>query len=198
MSQRSGSPRTDVGLLELAELVLRAAGYQVFFDDVDHEPILLAENRDNVAVIAAPVAIDGLIDSDPAVSRLLNGRLDHVQPGSKRWDAFAVFLCAQCAGQDQTEALSEISNNLRQVRRLVRVEVEPTKAAVSRALRPLLPLPESPHSGVLKDPLKELEALLIADGIDRDVLDSVLTDFLIGVGLSVVAEDDELAQGDDL
>lgn len=192
MSDLSDVEQADTGLLELAELVLRDAGYHVTSDRAEGAPVLLAENRDNVAVVTAQVAIDGLIESDPGLSRLLNARLDQVAPGSKRWDAFAVLLCAQGAGQEQTEALSEISYNLRQVRRLVRVEVEPTKAAVSRALRPLLPLPESPHSGALKDPMKELQALLLADGIDPDVLTSVITDFAIRIGQSIVTEDDLL------
>ncbi|WP_162602361.1 hypothetical protein [Nocardioides daejeonensis] len=183
------APTADLGLLELAELVLTESGYSVFYDTVDGEAVLLAENQDNIAAVAAPVAIDGLIDVHPSVSRLLSTRVAEAGPASKRWDTFAVLLCAQGAAREQTEALANITNNLRQVRRLVRVEVEPTKAALSRALRPLLPLPEPPHYGALREPLKELENLLRADGIEQDLITSVLTDFALGLGRDESSDD---------
>ncbi|WP_310964898.1 hypothetical protein [Nocardioides terrisoli] len=180
MSDSSGAIGTDSGLLELAEMVLRDAGYELTSDAADDEPVLLAENHDNVAVVTAPITLERLLDADSSLTRFLVERLATTDPGRKRWDAYVVFLCAQPGTPNQTETLSGVSNNLRKVRRLLRVGVEPTTAGVSRALRPLLPLPTLSRPTAIADPLQELESFLLADGIEPEVLHAALTDFLIG------------------
>lgn len=167
---------TDFGLLDLAETVLAGAGYEIQRSRVGLESVLLVENDENVALIAAPVTLDHLFEMEPEVSRVLSERLVAGPPNRKRWDAFVVFLCAQSASSEQTEPISDLVNNLRFARRLVRIAVEPTKAAVSRSLRPLLPLPAASISQ-LEDPLRELQRTLVRDGLDPALVETALQDF---------------------
>lgn len=180
------SGQTDFELLDLARSVMSEAGYEVHNAVVGDDSVLLIENEDNVAVVAAPVTLDHLFEAEPRVSRLLSERLVSGPPSRKRWDAFVVFLCAQAASADETEPISDLVNNLRFARRLVRIGVTPTKAAVSRSLRPLLPIPIA-ATDKLSDPLDELYRILLDDGLDPNEIQASLRDFEVSMP-SIAAE----------
>jgi hypothetical protein len=173
----------DPGLLELARVVLEHDSYTVTDVPATGGTVLLAEDENNVVVVAAVISPPQIIDVEPLVSRVLTERLVEAHVPEKRWDGYVVLLCAQTADSDQTEALAGLANNLRQLRRVVRVGVEPTRAAVSRALRPLLPLPTPVSSGALTDPLELLRGRLLRDGLDPEAVHDVLEDFKIDAGI---------------
>ncbi|RJS47449.1 hypothetical protein [Nocardioides cavernaquae] len=170
----------DLELLELSESVMSGAGYVVQKAGIEGAQVLLVENDDNIAVIAAPITLQHLLEIEPLVSRSLSERLVAGPPNRKRWDAFVVFLCAQEATTEETEPIADLVNNLRFARRLVRIGVAPTRAGVSRSLRPLLPLPTA-HDKPLLDPLDELRRILVVDGLDVAVVQAAVDDFQVAV-----------------
>jgi len=179
---------SDPGLLDLARVVLQQHGYKVA-TPLAPDTVLLAEDENNVVAVAAVISPPQIVDVEPIVSRVLTERLVEAHVPEKRWDGYVVLLCAQSADSDQTEALAALANNLRQLRRVVRVGVEPTRAAVARALRPLLPLPTPVSSGTLTDPLELLRGRLIRDGLDPAVVDEVLETFRIDTGARLLEDD---------
>ncbi|WP_332642191.1 hypothetical protein [Aeromicrobium sp.] len=155
------------------------------------------ENDDNVAVIAAPVTLEQLFEAEPSVSRLLSEQLVAGPPSRKRWDAFVILLCAQNSTPDHAEAISDLVNNLRFARRLVRVGVEPTKAALSRSLRPLLP-PPTATTNQLEQPLHQLERLLVRDGLDPVAVEDAIRDFELSKPAgAMIANEAAAADGED-
>jgi hypothetical protein len=173
------SPVSDEGLLDLAILVMQQNGYEAVRDTVGDLPIALAEDEDNIVVLASLVSSGDVVLAEPDVSRLLTERLVAATSARKKWDAYVVLLTAQRASDEQSETLAALTNNLRQVRRIVRVGVDPTRAAVARALLPLLPLPTPDFDSRLEDPLAALKALLIRDGLPADVVSDALSAYAL-------------------
>ena len=173
---------SDPGLLELARVVLEQEGYKVTTVPSTGDKVFLAEDENNVVAVAAVISPPQIIDVEPVVSRVLTERLVEAHVPEKRWDGYVVLLCAQPADSELTEALAGLTNNLRQLRRVVRVGVDPTRAGVARALRPLLPLPTPVASGTLTDPLELLRGRLIRDGLDPAAVADVLEAFKIDAG----------------
>lgn len=157
--------RTDDALLELAEVVLRNAGFNLRYGQTDdQEPILLIENSDAVAAIGAFVTVPDLLEAESGVSRALSTNIAAAPPSAKRWDGYVVLLTSSRGGADRAEELSLLTQNLRHVRRIVRVAVDPTRAGIARALRPLLPLSSSSEVRWIADPLDAIARLLERDG----------------------------------
>lgn len=170
-------PKSDEGLLALARVVMEQAEYTVATAQHDGVTILIAEDDNNAVVVAATVSAAEILEVEPVVGRVLTEQLIGAHLPQKKWDGYVVLLCAQAAGDDLSAALSELANNLRQLRRIIRVGVQPTVAGVARALRPLLPLPEPDLDTRLSDPLTRLEGLLLRDGVDTVAIQEVLEEF---------------------
>ncbi len=151
-----GVAEGDAGLLDLARVVLEGARYRVTAALSAEPPVLLAEDENNVVAVTAVLSPEQIVVVEPSVSRVLSERLVQAQVPEKRWDGYVVLLCAQRADTEQSRVLAELANNLRQLRRVIRVGVQPTHAAVARALRPLLPLPTPVLGATLDDPLDAL------------------------------------------
>lgn len=168
---------SDESLLELADFVLESAGYAVMRLSTSDMTASIAENDNNIVIVAALVSPEDLVEAEPVVARQLTEKLVARDVGAKKWDAYVVLLSAQRASDDQTESLANLANNLRRVRRVIRVGVEPTRAAVSRALRLLLPLPEPPTERAIADPLELMRERLLIDGVDPNVVQTALEVF---------------------
>lgn len=171
--------RSDDELLELAQVVLESAGYATERSYVEGRDLLLGENADNVLALASLVTVPQLLQWEPLVSRALSERLAEADAGSKRWDAYIVLICAQQSSEELTDDLTEVTHNLRNLRRIVKVGVEPTNAGIARALRPLLPLPPPSSQSTLIDPLERMRDLLERDGLDPQRVDEALEGFQI-------------------
>lgn len=187
---------SDDGLLDLAVLVMQQNGYEVVRAAAGDLPIALAEDEDNVVALASLVSSGDLVMVEPNVSRLLTERLVAATSARKKWDAYVVLLTAQRASDEQSEPIAALTNNLRQVRRIIRVGVDPTLAAVARALRPLLPLPSPEFDSRLEDPLTTLRDLLIRDGLPADVVAEALSAYALEESVpSDFPEDEEEESG---
>jgi len=171
--------RSDDELLELAEVVLKDVGYAIERRYVEGRELLFAENADNVLALASMVTIPQLLEWEPLVSRALSARLANTDAGSKLWDAYIVLICAQQSDEELTDDLTEVTHNLRNLRRIVKVGVVPTNAGIARALRPLLPLPPPSSQSTLIDPLEQMRDLLERDRIDPQLVDEALEGFQI-------------------
>ena len=184
-----GVAEGDAGLLDLARVVLEGARYRVTAALSAEPPVLLAEDENNVVAVTAVLSPEQIVVVEPSVSRVLSERLVQAQVPEKRWDGYVVLLCAQRADTEQSRVLAELANNLRQLRRVIRVGVQPTHAAVARALRPLLPLPTPVLGATLDDPLDALSERLIRDGLPADAVAEVVEAFRIDVGVSLLDEE---------
>ena len=167
----------DTELLELGQLVLKEAGYTAALASINGLPYLLAEDRDNVVVLAAVLGIDDIFAIEPALSRVLVDRLAGGTSDSKKWDGYVVVLTGRRPDDATTDALFSLTYNLRQVRRLIRVGVEATNAGVARSLQPVLPLRQVAGEAALGDPLAALEHRIIADGLDEKEVARAISTF---------------------
>jgi hypothetical protein len=167
----------DGELIELAEVVLRQADYAVERGTDDSVAYLLAEDQDNVITVTAVLTADDAQTVEPVLTRVLVDRLSDRSVESKKWDGYVIILTSTRPDDDTTEALFSLTYNLNQVRRLIRVGIEPTTAAVARGLRAVLPLSQTPVDAISTEPLAALQARLIADGLDASQVEQALLGF---------------------
>ena len=177
MTVRLDPSIVDTELLDLARVVLEQGGYVVMQNSIDGTQYLIAEDPDNVIVLGAVIDVGDALVIEPALSRTIVDRLAESSPETKKWDGYVVVLSSTRSDSETTEALFSLTYNLSQVRRIVRVGVEATKAAVSRSLSPVLPLHQSQNDVVLGDPLESLEQRLIADGLAADQVNQAIASF---------------------
>lgn len=187
-SQSLPSAATDTELLDLAEDVLRTSGYLVAPTALDGIPSLLAEDQDNVVVVTAVLSADDVLTVEPFLTRALTGRIATSSAESKKWDGYVIILASTRPDDELTEALFSLTYNLHQVRRLVRVGVEATTAAVARSLRAVLPLSEPMGEGGLIDPLTALEQRLVADGLPANDVSVAMASFRLTAQQSAGAD----------
>jgi hypothetical protein len=179
----------DDELLALAHEVLQRSTYAVAEVRDPELPVLIAENADNVLAIATTVTVDAAVLLEPLLSRLLIQRMSERDLDGKKWDGYVALLTSQAAPTATAAPLFGIAYDLRHVRRLVKVAVEPTLAAVERALRPVLPLPAPPSADELADPLAMLEARLKQRGVDSQAVERTFARFLATHTTHVIDED---------
>lgn len=165
MTPRAQPAEVDIELLELAEIVLRQSGYTVERLPIDGVSCLLGEDQDNVIVLAAVVAVEDIFNVEPLLSRLLSSRLTGAGAEAKKWDGYAIVITSSRPEDSMTEPLTALTQNLNQVRRLIRVGVDTTRADVERSIRAVLPLSAVTNGAGLLDPLTALEQRLVADGL---------------------------------
>lgn len=174
-----GGLEVDSGLLELSDAVLSQNGFTTLRVETELQ-LLLAEDTDSFVAVAALVAADDMVDAEPLVSRALTQRAVARNLGTKSWDLYTVLLCAQKPDDGHVESLAELSNNLRHVRRLVRVGVDPTLAGLARALRPLMPLPAPHLESGLVDPMASLRTRLVSDGLAEELVSRAFQQYALG------------------
>jgi hypothetical protein len=177
VTSSSQAAAADTELLGLAGLVLRDSGYTVEDGATNGLPYLVAEDLDNVLVAGAVVAIEDVFAIEPTLRRVLLARLGGARAESKKWDGYVVILTSTRPDESMSEALFDLTYNLSEARRLVRVGVEPTTADVARSLRAVLPLTKPSVDGGLVDPLTALEKRLVADGLGRDEVAEAIAGF---------------------
>lgn len=177
MTSSPGAATVDTELLELAEVVLHQSGYTVAPLSTDGVSYLLAEDQDNVIVLTTVVSVDDVFAVEPALSRALSGRLASAPAESKKWDGYVIVITSTRPDDSMTEALFSLTYDLNQARRLVRVGVEATTAAVARSLRAVLPLSEPTSEAGLLDPLTALERRLVADGLSTEEVAGAIAAF---------------------
>lgn len=189
---------SDLDLVGLARIALNAAQFQTSIVDVDGLQLLVADGKSTVVVVATTARVDQLLDVEPVAIRPLVERLEPRSVPDRRRDGYLFLLTTQLADANQAAALFGLTYNLRHVRRLVRVGVEPTAAGVARALRPVLPLLTRVSTFKVMNPIVELEHRLIEDGLDprivRDAVDRFR--FSDAAGHVTEAEDEGSADGE--
>jgi hypothetical protein len=166
MTPAAQPAEVDTELLELAEIVLRQSGYTVERLPIDGVSCLLGEDQDNVIVLAAVVEIEDIFNVEPLLSRLLSSRLTGAAAEAKKWDGYAIVITSARPEDSMTAELNALTQNLNQVRRLIRIGVDTTRADVERSVRAVLPLSPVTDGAGLLDPLAALEQRLVADGLD--------------------------------
>lgn len=166
----------DDDLLSLAGEVLTRAGYTTVPSESGIFAIL-AENPDNVVSVTATITVEDTVRAEPILSKLLTARMGGKSLEGKHWDGYVVILTSQAAPGAAAEQLFGIAYNLRHVRRLVKVGVDPTLAGVQRAIRPVLPLPKPPAADELTDPLTLLRDRLLQRGLEAAAVDASIARF---------------------
>lgn len=184
----------DVELLELALIALTAVGYEATIEGTSRNQLLFANSSTAAVAVAASSTVSGLLELEPSVSAELLQRMGARRIPERRRDGYVVLLTVQAAEAQESEALFGVTYNLRHVRRVVRVGVEPTTSGVARALRPVLPLISLPTTHIISDPLDSLERRLIMDGLDPLSVANVVARFRSGAYREdpLQREDDDL------
>jgi hypothetical protein len=184
----------DSETLELLSLVLSRANYETQGAAAGDVQVVLGENLDNVVVATAAMTVTDLVRAEPLLSSFLVDRLGNANAEGKRWDGYVVLLTAQEAGMDNSQPLFGVTYNLRHVRRLVKVGVEPTMAGVARALGTLLPLTLSAVADTTSDPLSALEQRLLADGVDPTSVRSAIERFRVDHSMGLMTDEDSASR----
>ena len=167
----------DLELLELASNVLFDVGYKVARFTSDGFELLLAEDPDSVVALTTVVSAAAVLDAEPAMTQYISARFAEVSSSPKRWDGYSMVLTSSGISAEFAEPIFALTYNLSQVRRIVRVNVEATKAGMRRALRPLLPLSVSADPLELTDPITSLQNRLITDGVPADEVSRAMSEF---------------------
>lgn len=190
------SDALDVELLDLADSALRESGYVVQRFAIGGLDYVLAEDVDNVVALTAVVSVDAVLRTEPVVSNVLATRFANLASSPKRWDGYVVLLTSEVPDDSLAEPLFALTYNLARVRRVVRVGVEPTRAGVHRALRPILPLTKVADHIAPGDALRALEERLVADGVPPHDVSLALGEFRAQHG-ALTEFDDAPSAGDD-
>lgn len=186
----AGIAHVDDQLFEILGMTLADAGYAIEPTSADGIPAILAENPDNVVLATATLTVRDLVVAEAALSQALVGRVSDASAGSKRWDGYVAVLTRQTAEVDARDTLFALTYNLRHLRRLVKVGVDPTIAAVRRAMRPLMPLGADTSVPSLSiSPIDSLIDRLLRDGIEEEVIQRALARFKT-TGFDNAAEED--------
>lgn len=167
----------DAELLDLADGVLRQAEYAVERTTVADVDCLLAENSDCVLAVAALVSVEAVVEAQASLAQALVQRVGLAPESPKRWDAYLVLLTVGNIDDIHAEPLFDLAYDLSQVRRIVRSGVRPTVADVERALRPVLPLAGVDRDLNPSDVISALQARLVADGMDKAEVESLIAEF---------------------
>jgi hypothetical protein len=168
----------DTELFELAEVVLRQYGFDVDRLTTDGIPYLLAEDQDSVLVLTSVVGINDVMAVEPELTRVLAARVATASIESKRWDCYVIVITNARPDERMGAAISSVAYNLSDVRRLIRVGVDTTRADVERSLRAILPLSGSVgEEEMLYDPLAALGERLIADGLSAPDVEEAIAAF---------------------
>lgn len=165
-------------LAEKAQDLLTQAGFdtrtQVLANQAD---VLLAENDYAVAAVLSAKSwkdVSGrLPDLQVAVANWAADR----DAGAKQWDLYLILLLSDVLDDSELSSATDLTSDLRFVRKIVRAGVKPENAEIRKALAPLLPL-EPPTRGELLSPMEELERRLPAHGLTPAMVESALAEFL--------------------
>jgi len=164
---------TDEVLVELENVVLRQAGYLVQLESADGINYLLAEDKDNVITASAVLTTESIQLVESVLTRVLIEQMSDHSLEAKKWDGYVVILSSSRPNDEETRSLFNMTYNLNQVRRVIKMGVDPTAASVSRGLRAILPLDVGRDEVILSSPLVALRARLLADGMSPDQLNGV-------------------------
>lgn len=167
----------DLELLELAANVLSDVGYGVARSASDGFELLLAEDQDSVVALTTVVSAAAVLDAEPAITRYISERFAQISSNPKRWDGYAMVLTSSSISAELAEPIFALTYNLSHVRRIIRVNVEATKAGMRRALRPVLPLSVSADPVEPSDPITSLQSRLITDGVPADEVSRAMSEF---------------------
>lgn len=183
----------DAQLFEILVMMLTDAGYVSQHMTVAGLICVMAESRDNIVLATTAVTVRDLVLAEAVLSRALVARISEAPTGSKRWDAYVAVLTSQAAEAGQRETLFGLTYNLRHVRRLVKIGVDPTLAGVRRALRPLLPLASTGSlTSVDAYPLQMLAQRLVDDGLESATVNRAVAQFSsFSSGMLTAKGDDE-------
>jgi hypothetical protein len=171
-------------LLRDAEAILTDAGFETTREGLEGSgiPWLLAENAFFAVGIVASGTLDEATKSEGFATPELLQRLDAVDVGGKRWDAYLVLLCEELTdSQGATRQMVELQQDTRGLRRLVATGVT-DRGRVLEALRSFLPLPP-PMPGGLSDASAALVDQLTLNGIEREKAEHYVTVFTETGGL---------------
>lgn len=184
MTERSINLRSDEELLALAQIVLVDNGFVV--ESIDERlHMLLAENHYFVIAIIAPSTIRTLMQAESIAFQILEQRISRSEIGPKKWDAYLVLLTQERSNEDDetTRGLYAINHDMSHLRRMAHTDVEPTAAAVARALSTFL---EPIHLEDEPDRVDALETLadsLSSRGVEDDLVQRAVRVFSQGGAL---------------
>lgn len=180
---------SDRELLSIATLVLETAGYGISNSLWGDTEVLIARRREKVALVSSFFSVDALVAAEPGLVDMLVA----LEPPRPDLDLYLAMLTSQSSTGSMAGTIYSIAYNLRSVRRIVRVGIDPTAGDVSQALRPLMSLTSIEGSEAFReDPLRLIEAELIKNGVDAELVHSYLQRFS---SMTTTPDDDELDEG---
>lgn len=163
--------RSDPDLLAMAREVLASQGF--VHEEVDETDggILLAEDPYFIIGLAATPTIADLLSAEPVVEKTIGDRMQAVDVGPKRWDAYVVLLTQERPSDEgsATRPLFGINYDTRGFRRIARAGVEPTIRGVRNALTPFVQPVRLEEAGLASDPFDSMTEALVRHGVDSEL-----------------------------
>jgi hypothetical protein len=161
-------------LLEAAGHVLERAHFAVRIESLtgSDQAWLLAENELFALGAIEGETLDDLERVESTAAQALLSRFGNLERGAKRWDAYLLLLTPQSWSSLDDRNRVEFVYNTRGIRRLIGAdliadETGDIREAVTRVLRPFLPLGE-PLGGALADLDDALINSLVVNGVERE------------------------------
>ncbi len=110
------------------------------FDSLGHEQ-LYAENAYFVVAVTSVASLPEISAAEMQLTEDLLKIANERELGPRRWDLYSIVLCESDVRRgDSVGILFELTYDTKYVRRIVRVGVKPTTAALREALRMFMPI----------------------------------------------------------
>jgi len=152
----------------------------------DYEPIVLAENPYYIIAFQAFDSWSGLMEYYEPIESALSELIGRHPETPKVWDAYLVLVCR--AKLYKTEEFDEFSNliyDTRYTRKLVRTGVSDL-TVVNELARPFVHLEKARSIARERDPLQILGEKMINSGLEKALVNKLITVFEEGGDLSNV------------
>jgi hypothetical protein len=171
------TPPDSVDLEDLREFFQRQ-GFQADVETVGPFPrVLIAEDPYTVLLIVETDNTDNLeVVASDAQSELTKLVADREDP-SKRWDLYVVLhVRTTSLTAVDVATVERVSSDTTYARKLVRINMSSEELALTRALRPFLPIH---HAGEVDygDPLQRLAQTMVRLGTPQTDVDSAFSSF---------------------
>jgi hypothetical protein len=152
----------------------------------DSDPILLAENPYYIIAFQAFDSWSKLIENYEPIESALSELIGRHPETPKVWDAYLVLVCrAILYNEDEFDEFSNLIYNTRYTRKIVRVGVSDL-TTIEELAKPFVHLERARLLARKRDSLQILAEKMISSGLDKVLVNKLVTVFREGGDLSIV------------
>lgn len=167
---------------------LKEAAFQVLVAPLikDSDPVVLAENPYYIIAFQAFNSWSRLIEDYEPIEIALSDLIGRHPETPKVWDAYLVLVCrADIYKPEEFDEFSNLIYNTRYTRKIVRTGVSDL-TTINELVRPFIHLEKARLRARKRDPLQILGEKMINSGLDKTLVDKLVTVYKEGGDLSIV------------